>query len=158
MHRHAKDDAQPSSRGIDSFPIVHAHRRFWIAATDADVLRAQLSEAAVPIVLPLANGPFGRFFAFRDPDGFTITVSTAQPKIARTTLDRKGGYLTFINTFTVEPDNAERLLQALKDATEEIFRHQPGFVSANLHISRDLRRVLNYAQWRSKENYVAMSK
>jgi quinol monooxygenase YgiN len=100
----------------------------------------------------------GRFFAFRDPDGYTITVSTAQPKIARTTLDPKGGYLTFINTFTVEPDNAERLLQALRDATEQIFRHRPGFISANLHISRDLRRVVNYAQWRSKEDYVAMSK
>jgi quinol monooxygenase YgiN len=81
-----------------------------------------------------------------------------QPKIARTTLDPKDGYLTFINTFTVEPDNAERLLQALNNATEEIFRHQPGFISANLHISRDRRRVLNYAQWRCKEDYLAMSK
>ena len=130
----------------------------WIAATDADVLHAQLSEAAVPIVLPLANGPFGRFFAFRDPDGYTITVSTAQPNMARTTLDPRDGYLSFINTFTVEPDNAERLIQALRDATEDIFRHQPGFVSANLHVSHDLRRVVNYAQWRSKEDYVAMSK
>jgi predicted enzyme related to lactoylglutathione lyase/quinol monooxygenase YgiN len=130
----------------------------WIAANNADVLHAQLSEAAVPIVLPPANGPFGRFFAFRDPDGYTITVSTAQPKIARTILDPKDGYLTFINTFTVEPDNAERLLQALRDATEAIFRHQPGFISANLHISRDRRRVLNYAQWRSKDDYIAMSK
>ncbi|MGC2283009.1 MAG: hypothetical protein WA603_23565 [Candidatus Acidiferrales bacterium] len=30
--RDAKDDAQPSSRGIDSFQIVHAHGRFWIAS------------------------------------------------------------------------------------------------------------------------------
>jgi hypothetical protein len=30
--RNAKDDAQPSSRGIDSFQIVHAHGRFWIAS------------------------------------------------------------------------------------------------------------------------------
>jgi len=81
-----------------------------------------------------------------------------EPDIARTILDPKAGYLTFINTFTVEPENAERLLQALKNATQEIFRHQPGFISANLHISRDRRRVLNYAQWRSKEDYVAMSK
>jgi quinol monooxygenase YgiN len=130
----------------------------WIAATDADMLHAQLSEAGVPIVLPPANGPFGRVFAFRDPDGYTITVSTAQPNMARTTLDPRDGYLSFINTFTVEPDNAERLLQALRDATEEIFRHQPGFISANLHISHDLRRVVNYAQWRSKEAYVSMSK
>src|ERR1700723_1174824 len=109
----------------------------WIAATDADALHTQLSEAAVPIVLPPANGPFGRFFAFRDPDGYTITVSPAQPKIARTTLDPKGGYLTFINTFTVEPDNAERLLQTLRDGRGELFPDQPGFVSAPRHISPD---------------------
>jgi hypothetical protein len=29
--RDAKDDAQPFSRGIDSFQIVHARGRFWIA-------------------------------------------------------------------------------------------------------------------------------
>ena len=29
--RDAKDDARPS-RGIDSFQIVHAHGRFWIAS------------------------------------------------------------------------------------------------------------------------------
>jgi quinol monooxygenase YgiN len=81
-----------------------------------------------------------------------------EPNNARTTLDPKDGYLTFINTFTVDPDNSELLVQALRKATEEIFRHQPGFVSANLHLSRDKRRVLNYAQWRSKEDYIAMSK
>ena len=30
--RDAKDDAQPSSRGIDAFQIVHARGRFWIAS------------------------------------------------------------------------------------------------------------------------------
>ena len=30
--RDTKDDAKPSSRGIDSFQIVHAHGRFWIAS------------------------------------------------------------------------------------------------------------------------------
>ena len=75
-----------------------------------------------------------------------------------TTLDPSGGYLTFINTFTVEPDKAEALLEALKTATEEIFRHRPGFISANLHVSRDRRRVLNYAQWRFKEDYDAAGK
>src|ERR1700683_353906 len=143
---------------LDATSLLGWGVSLWIAATDADALHAQLREAAVPIVLPLATGPFGRFFAFRDPDGYTITVSTAQPRIARTVLDPNDGHLTFINTFTVEPANAERLLQTLREATEAIFRHQPGFISANLHISRDHRRLVNYAQWRSKEDYVAMSK
>jgi hypothetical protein len=30
--RDAKDDAQPSARGIDSFQIVQAHGRFWIVS------------------------------------------------------------------------------------------------------------------------------
>jgi len=143
---------------LDATSLLGWGVSLWIAATDADVLHSQLTEAAVPIVLPPANGPFGRFFAFRDPDGYTITVSTAQPKSARAMLDPKAGCLTLINTFTVEPDNAERLLQDLRNATDQVFRQQPGFISANLHISHDRRRVVNYAQWRSKEDYLAMSK
>jgi hypothetical protein len=30
--RDAKDDVRTSSRGIDSFQIVHAYKRFWIAS------------------------------------------------------------------------------------------------------------------------------
>lgn len=49
----------------------------WIAATDADVLHQQLVDADVSIVLPPADGPFGRFFAFRDPDGYVLTMHTS---------------------------------------------------------------------------------
>ncbi|MBA3844477.1 MAG: antibiotic biosynthesis monooxygenase, partial [Actinobacteria bacterium] len=42
--------------------------------------------------------------------------------------------------------------------TEETMRHLPGFVSANLHLSRDRRYVANYAQWRSQEHFDAMLK
>ena len=38
--RDAKDDAQPFSRGIDSYQIVHAHGRFWIASLLFDHERA----------------------------------------------------------------------------------------------------------------------
>jgi quinol monooxygenase YgiN len=130
----------------------------WIAATDADALHAQLVEKGVSILLPPADGPFGRFFAFSDPDGYTITVHTEKPKQATATLDASSGYLTFINTFSVEAENADRLVENLQKATEEIFRDQSGFISANLHVSRDRRKVVNYAQWRSKEDYAAMSK
>jgi predicted enzyme related to lactoylglutathione lyase len=50
----------------------------WIAATDADVLHQQLVDAGVSIVLPPADGPFGRFFAFRDPDGYVLTMHTSR--------------------------------------------------------------------------------
>jgi catechol 2,3-dioxygenase-like lactoylglutathione lyase family enzyme len=48
----------------------------WMAATNADVVHDQLVKAGVPIALAPADGPFGRFFAFRDLDGYTITVHT----------------------------------------------------------------------------------
>jgi predicted enzyme related to lactoylglutathione lyase len=51
----------------------------WIAATDADAVHDQLVKAGVSIVLAPTDGPFGRFFAFRDPDGYTITVHTQRP-------------------------------------------------------------------------------
>lgn len=70
-----------------------------------------------------------------------------------TILNSSAGYFTLINTFTVEPEKAEALLAILSKATEEVFLHAPGFVSANLHISDDQRHVANYGQWRSKQDY-----
>lgn len=75
-----------------------------------------------------------------------------------TILDPTAGHLVLINTFAVEPSRAEELLSALSRATETGMRQRPGFVSANLHVSRDKRHVANYAQWRSQEDLDAMMK
>ena len=48
----------------------------WIACDDAEALHEALVLAGVPIVAPPADGPFGRFFSLRDPDGYTLTVHT----------------------------------------------------------------------------------
>jgi quinol monooxygenase YgiN len=71
-------------------------------------------------------------------------------------LDPSAGYLTLINTFTVDPARADELLAVLSRATEDRMRHMPGFISASLHMSRDKRHVANYAQWRSQEDLEAM--
>lgn len=73
-----------------------------------------------------------------------------------TTLDPAAGHLTLINTFTVAPDRADELLAILSKASEEIIRFMPGFISANLHVSRDRFYIANYAQWRSQEDMSAM--
>jgi predicted enzyme related to lactoylglutathione lyase len=52
----------------------------WIAVTDADLMHQQLVDADVSIVVPLADGPFGRFFAFQDPDGYILTMHTSRQK------------------------------------------------------------------------------
>ena len=66
--------------------------------------------------------------------------------------------LTLINVFTVSPDRQQDLVDLLVDATERTMQHLPGFISANIHQSHDGRRVVNYAQWRSREDFEAMLK
>ena len=64
--------------------------------------------------------------------------------------------VTLINVFTVAPEDQQRLVDVLVEATQAVMRKQPGFVSANIHKSLDGTRVANYAQWRSKEAFEAM--
>lgn len=49
----------------------------WFACDDAEALHAMLVEKNVPIAFPPKDGPFGRYFAFIDPFGYTITAHTA---------------------------------------------------------------------------------
>jgi heme-degrading monooxygenase HmoA len=63
---------------------------------------------------------------------------------------------TLINVFTVAPERAPQLAELLRVATEEKMRFVPGFVSANIHVSTDGTRVVNYAQWQSADAYQAM--
>lgn len=48
----------------------------WFGCDDADALHGQLVEHGTPIVFPPKDGPFGRYFSFRDPFGYAITAHT----------------------------------------------------------------------------------
>ncbi len=61
-----------------------------------------------------------------------------------------------INIFTVEPSKQEKLIEMLIEATEQIMNKQEGFLSANIHKSMDGTKVVNYAQWKSKEAFEKM--
>lgn len=50
----------------------------WFQVTDADSLYRKLLEKEVPILKPIEEGPFGRFFIFKDPDGYAITIHGKQ--------------------------------------------------------------------------------
>ncbi len=63
---------------------------------------------------------------------------------------------TLINVFTVAPEHQLKLVDILIEATEQVMRHLPGFISANIHKSFDGTRVINYAQWRSPEDFDAI--
>jgi hypothetical protein len=73
-----------------------------------------------------------------------------------TTISPRQQVVTLINVFTVEPENQDRLVDLLVEATERVMRHLPGFVSANIHRGLDGRHVSNYAQWESKEGFERM--
>jgi quinol monooxygenase YgiN len=64
--------------------------------------------------------------------------------------------LTFINVFTVAPENQDALIELLAEVTEQNVRHHQGFISASLHRSVDGRKVTMYAQWASVEDYESM--
>lgn len=46
----------------------------WMRCEDADGLCAELEAGGVEIAQSPFDGPFGRTFAFVDPDGYTITA------------------------------------------------------------------------------------
>jgi quinol monooxygenase YgiN len=73
-----------------------------------------------------------------------------------TTISVNNNVVTLINVFTVEPENQQRLMELLTQATERSVSWAPGFVSASLHRSTDGAKVTMYAQWQSMDHYRAM--
>jgi quinol monooxygenase YgiN len=71
-------------------------------------------------------------------------------------ISQSNGVVTLINVFTAAPEDQQCLLDLLVEATESVMNELPGFVSANVHKSFDGTRVVNYAQWRSREAFEAM--
>jgi quinol monooxygenase YgiN len=75
-----------------------------------------------------------------------------------TTISEGSSPVTLINVFSVDPDKQDELIRLLNEATEKAMKQQPGFVSANIHKSFDGTRVVNYAQWRSEDDFKTMMK
>jgi quinol monooxygenase YgiN len=69
------------------------------------------------------------------------------------TIDKGGGLLTLIITLEVEPGQCDALVALIKEETLTFVRHQPGFVSCNLHRDAESTRIVNYGQWASRELY-----
>ncbi|MDT5012113.1 MAG: hypothetical protein QOH57_3730 [Mycobacterium sp.] len=75
-----------------------------------------------------------------------------------TTIQPHAPHATLVNVFTVAPEKADALVELLVRATDEVMRYVPGFVSANIHVSTDGTRVVNYGQWADAEAFAAMTK
>lgn len=74
--------------------------------------------------------------------------------VTQQTIFTQGEGVVFVNKFFASTqEDQEWLIQELKSFTEDTMRHQPGFISATLHKSFDGLTVINYARWRSAEDF-----
>jgi quinol monooxygenase YgiN len=76
--------------------------------------------------------------------------------MARISKSRK--LMTLVNIFTVAPEKQQQLADLLVRATHETMQYLPGFISASIHRSLDGRKVINYAQWRSRDDFARVQK
>ena len=70
-----------------------------------------------------------------------------------TTISTDPNMVTLVNIFTVTKGNQNALIALLNQATSEVMSRLPGFMSASFHRSHDGTKVMNYAQWESREAY-----
>jgi quinol monooxygenase YgiN len=65
-----------------------------------------------------------------------------------TTIRADRAVTTLINVFTVEPADQANVLALLEDGVGSLFSKMPGWISTNLHKSRDGKQIVSYSQWR----------
>lgn len=63
---------------------------------------------------------------------------------------------TVLTTFEMTPGTCADLLDELKAAYADFIRHQPGFISAGLHVNDAQTRIANYSKWQRREDFMAM--
>jgi quinol monooxygenase YgiN len=63
---------------------------------------------------------------------------------------------TLINVLTVEPENQAKLLQLLRENTENVITGLDGWISTNFIAAKDQRQVVIYSQWRDAASVEAM--
>ena len=73
-----------------------------------------------------------------------------------TSIYKDSNIITLINIFTVDPQNQQKLVDMLVETTEHVMNIQEGFISANIHKSLDGTKVVNYAQWKSRDAFEKM--
>jgi heme-degrading monooxygenase HmoA len=64
------------------------------------------------------------------------------------------GICTQITTVKLSPDNQDEVLNLMKERAR-FMATQPGFVSVNLHRSKDGSHVVNYVQWTNADKLTA---
>jgi quinol monooxygenase YgiN len=88
--------------------------------------------------------------------GAILATLPAQSQTGRTTVETTirvdSAVTTLVNVFTVEPENQPKVLALLQEGIETMFSKMPGWISTNLHKSRDGKQVIVYSQWRDAKD------
>jgi quinol monooxygenase YgiN len=74
----------------------------------------------------------------------------------KTTVAMTPDVTTLINVLTVDPENQQKLLELLRQNTDEVVCTLPGWVSTTFVSSKDRSRVVIYSQWRDLASLQAM--
>jgi quinol monooxygenase YgiN len=107
------------------------------------------------------NYPDRRAF-FKQAAVLSISTSVSgligeHPKMAHGTDDptieiHPGSKITvLVSVFTVQPENAQKLIELFEEGALSIFSKQPGYISSSIHQGIDAKRLLLYGQWESQE-------
>jgi heme-degrading monooxygenase HmoA len=126
----------------------HAHPALHHVERHAPVDSGYDQEPADATSLSTVNFPF-------DPYIYAIYLYDMSMKegCEMITIRRDQELVTLINAFTCEPETQNDLVKVWQDVTEVELGGLPGIISAALHRSLDGTRVVNYAQWRSAEDW-----
>ena len=69
-------------------------------------------------------------------------------------IQENSGIVTQITTVKLPPDNQDEIIQLMTERARFMAK-QPGFVSVNLHRSKDGTHIVNYVQWTNAEKLAA---
>lgn len=66
---------------------------------------------------------------------------------------KKAKHITLISIKKLKAEDQPELIKTLTELTEKVIEHLPGFISAKFYRSLDGTRVVNCAQWESREDW-----
>jgi quinol monooxygenase YgiN len=79
-----------------------------------------------------------------------------EENIMNTTIAVTKEVTTLINILTVEPENQQKLIELLRDNTENVVSRLDGWMSTSFIAGKDQRHVVIYSQWRNLASVEAM--
>jgi len=87
-----------------------------------------------------------------------VAFAGAQNRTMVSSIDPSAGVLTMVNVLTPGPGKQLETIQLLQAGMDKTMRHQPGFISANVHRSLNSDHVVVYAQWKDQASVEAAAK